>query len=90
MNSFERTRASLKFSCPDKVPIMKGIKGDIITGFSLPSNKWKPGWREEEKGLFPHTYLQFWNWDEPEWISSNPNYRDGKWTTVFAAAVLLL
>lgn len=83
MNSFERTRASLKFSCPDKVPVFKGAKGDIIAGFSVPSKNWNPGWKETEKGLFPHFYSQLMNWDEPDWVRTDPKFKDGNWVKFF-------
>ncbi|MHA1487822.1 MAG: hypothetical protein ACTSSC_11720 [Promethearchaeota archaeon] len=56
MNSIERVEAALNFDSPDKVPTWGlGNTSDIFVQIMVPSKDWKPGWREEEKGLFPHS-----------------------------------
>jgi uroporphyrinogen decarboxylase len=83
MNSIERVKKTLHFKKPDKVPILKGIRGDIVFGFGLPSKSWKPGWVNSEEGLFPHTDTRIWKWDEPPWVKGNPDYNNGKWVKLF-------
>ncbi len=57
INSYERVEAALNFNNPDKVPTWGGFgnTGDIFTLVMLPSKEWRPGWIEEERGLFPHS-----------------------------------
>ncbi|MHA1758000.1 MAG: hypothetical protein ACTSVV_14605, partial [Promethearchaeota archaeon] len=60
MNSIERVEAALNFDSPDKVPVWdttftEGNNiSNVFTLINTPSKNWQPGWREEEKGLFPH------------------------------------
>ena len=92
MNSIERVEAALNFDNPDKVPIWGGDlvsgKGDVFTQAMLPSKEWRPGWTEEEKGLFPHIGEDLaitsgiWKWDMPEWAANNPKYKRNKWLKI--------
>ena len=81
MNSKERVRAALSFSDPDKVPVFYMISGDV---FPLPithSKRWKPGWNDNEEGLFP--YIRgFYDWDRPEWAKKNPDYEGYNWKKI--------
>lgn len=81
MNSVERVKAALKFAKPDKVPIWKFSSGtDVYSLASFPSKDWKPGYDENEIGLFPYgvDYLiryGLWKWDKPEWAKDS-KYKD--------------
>ena len=67
---------------------LAGGTGDIFVQIMLPSKEWRPGWREEEKGLFPHAgddmaiTTGVWKWDMPEWAASNPKYKKNKWLKI--------
>ena len=81
LNSFERVKAALNFRSPDKVPVWKFSSGsDVYSLAASPSKNWRPGYHENEIGLFPHVneYLikyGLWEWDKPEW-AKNPKYKD--------------
>ena len=85
MNSIERVEAALNFDSPDKVPTWGlGNTSDIFVQIMVPSKDWKPGWNEEEKGLFPHSgddmLIQsgIYKWEMPEWAKNNPKYKGNK------------
>ena len=54
----------------------------------VPPKEWRPGWTEEEKGLFPHSgddmmiNAGIWKWDMPEWALRNPKYKRNKWLKI--------
>jgi hypothetical protein len=81
MNSKERVKAALIFNNPDKVPVFNMVSGDV---FPLPisySKHWRPGWNENEEGLFP--YIRgFYNWDRPDWAKNNPDYEGYNWKKI--------
>ncbi|MHA1252689.1 MAG: uroporphyrinogen decarboxylase family protein [Candidatus Helarchaeota archaeon] len=88
MNSIERVKAALKFNNPDKVPIIDWssigsilFKSDVFPLVASPSKNWQPGWRENEKGLFPHLDIKDigYKWKKPDW-AKDPKYK--KWWTL--------
>ena len=86
MNSIERVEAALNFESPDKVPTWGlGNISDIFVQIMVPSKDWKPGWDEEEKGLFPHSgddmLIQsgIYKWEMPDWAKNDPKYKKNKW-----------
>lgn len=82
LNSIERVKAALNFNGPDNVPIWAFRReSDIYFMTNLPSKNWRPGYNENEKGLFPHTGSDLiikyglWKWDKPDW-AKDPIYKD--------------
>ncbi|MFX1452187.1 MAG: uroporphyrinogen decarboxylase family protein [Promethearchaeota archaeon] len=82
MNSIERVKAALKFEGPDKVPIMNYGKAnsDVWPLVTMPSKNWKPGFAEDEKGLFPYSFsyevlTKGWQENPPEW-AKDPKYKE--------------
>lgn len=77
MSSFERVKAAIHFSNPDKVPIINYSKSnsDIFPLITLHSKDWKPGHAKDEIGLFPHS--DYLNWERPEW-AKDPKYNNWK------------
>lgn len=89
MNSIERVEVALNFGCPDKVPTWSiGSDTDIFVQIMVPPKKWRPGWSEDESGLFPHSgddmLIQsgLWKWIMPDWAKNNPKYRKNKWLKI--------
>ena len=81
MNSKERVKAALWFKNPDKVPVFNSVAGDAYPIIITPSKNWKPGWNEEEEGLFPHI-RGLYNWDKPPWAQDNPLYEGNNWKSI--------
>ena len=77
MNSLERVKAAIYFSSPDKVPVINFGKAnsDVAPLLTLPSKEWKPGYVEDEKGLFPHGSIL--EGEKPEW-AKDPKYDNWK------------
>ena len=82
LNSFERVKAALNFTGPDKIPVWKfGSGSDVYFMAKKPSKHWRPGHDDDEKGLFPHTVSDLiikyglWKWDKPKW-AKNPKYEN--------------
>ncbi|MHA1274280.1 MAG: uroporphyrinogen decarboxylase family protein [Promethearchaeota archaeon] len=94
MNSIERVEAALNFDSPDKVPVWdttftEGNNiSNVFTLINTPSKNWQPGWREEEKGLFPHPgddlliLSGIYKWNMPEWAKNNPKYKRNRWLRI--------
>lgn len=88
MNSFERVKAALHFSSPDRVPIFKVGLGDVFPMMMLPSKNWQPGHRENERGLYPNGIddlvikLDLWKWKKPNWAKKDPKLKDKKWLKI--------
>ena len=80
MNSFERVKAALHFQNPDKVPVFNLVMGDILPLPVIHSRKWRPGWAENEHGLFPHV-IRGYKWDRPDW-AKKPEFEGDTWRTV--------
>jgi len=78
MNSLERVKAALTFHNPDRAPVFKGAIGDFLPLPLMHSNKWRPGWDENKKWLFPHVQRGY-KWDRPLWALVNPEYEGEKW-----------
>ena len=80
MNSIERVKAALYFNRPDKVPIFNLVAGDVLPLPLTFSDNWKPGWKEGEEMLFPHT-RGFHRWERPDW-ARKPEFEGSKWRTI--------
>ena len=81
MNSKERVKAALQFKNPDKVPVFNLVAGDLFPIVITHSKNWKPGWNEEEEGLFPHLRGSS-RWERPPWAQDNPLYEGNRWRSV--------
>ncbi len=81
MNSLERVRAAIHFNKPDKVPIFNLVAGDLLPLPMIFSKDWRPGWGENEEGLFPHVRSRY-NWDKPEWAKNNPDHEGDNWRKI--------
>ena len=81
MNSKERVKAALRFMNPDKVPVFNLAAGDAYPIVITPSKNWKPGWNNEEEGLFPHIRGSY-KWDKPPWAQDNPLYEGNNWRSI--------
>ena len=86
MNSIDRVKAALNFTGPDKAPVWRIFGGsDVFFLAKIPSQKWQPGHRENEKGLFPYVMSDLiikskaWIWDKPDW-AKDPKYK--KWLKI--------
>ncbi|TFG19083.1 MAG: hypothetical protein EU530_07305 [Promethearchaeota archaeon] len=85
MNSYERVKAALHFSKPDKVPLFaQNLKTDVLPMAMMPSRQWHPGHIPEEEGLFPHPMDDFvvnlglYRWKKPDWAKI-PKYKKNRW-----------
>ena len=85
MNSFERVRAALQFSGPDRIPVMNFMslytllfKSDVLPFGTTAPKSWQPGWNEGEEGLFPHftnNIYVLYKWKKPGW-AKDPKYKN--------------
>ena len=83
INSFERVRAALNFSEPDRVPVMNFsdnylellVYSDVFPMVLSASKSWMPGHSDNEIGLFPKPGDPFYRWKKPVW-ASDPKYKD--------------
>ena len=54
--------------------------GDILPLPIMHSDKWRSGWNEKEKELFPHISRGY-KWNRPEW-AKKPEYEGNEWRTI--------
>ncbi len=81
MNSIERVKAAIYFQKPDKVPTFDLVGGDLLPLPIIHSKNWRPGWNQNEEGLFPHVRGRY-NWDKPDWAKNNPEHEGDNWRKI--------
>ncbi len=81
MNSIERVRAAIHFKNPEQVPVFNVVRGDVLPLPVIFSKNWRPGWGENEIGLFPHV-VRGYKWDRPPWAKENPAHEGNKWRKI--------
>ncbi|MHA1672575.1 MAG: uroporphyrinogen decarboxylase family protein [Promethearchaeota archaeon] len=87
MKSYERVKAALKFSDPDRIPIMNFMNlktivfdSDVFPMGAFPSSNYNPGFGEGEEGFYPRTQVSFarapvQKWRKlPEWKNKQEGF----------------
>ncbi len=86
MNSIQRVKAAIHFTGPDRVPVFIPGLADVAPLVPLPPKKWRPGYAEDEEGLFPYIgddlFVRFglWRWKRPKWAKA-PRFTN--WMSIF-------
>ncbi len=80
INSIERVKAAIYFNKPDRAPVFNLVMGDLMPLPIIFSRNWRPGWGEDEEGIFPHVRGRY-NWNKPDW-AMKPEYEGDKWRKI--------